>query len=57
MSKFNFNSKPCTSREQSKRLLALGIKKETADCGHFYGRQEHELYEDLGAVKIEIKPL
>ena len=30
--KFNFNSQICTTREQSERLLALGIKKETADC-------------------------
>ena len=29
--KFNFNSQVCTSREQSDRLLALGLKKETAD--------------------------
>lgn len=29
--KFNFKSQPCTSREQSERLLALGLKKETAD--------------------------
>jgi hypothetical protein len=27
-----FNSQICTSRKQSKRLLALGLKKETADC-------------------------
>jgi hypothetical protein len=26
-----FNSQICTSREQSERLLALGLKKETAD--------------------------
>ena len=26
-----FNSKICTSREQSERLLALGLKPETAD--------------------------
>ena len=30
--KFNFNSQICTTREQSYRLLALGLKKETADC-------------------------
>ena len=30
--KFNFNSQICTSRSQSERLLALGLKKETADC-------------------------
>ena len=29
--KFNFNSAICTSREQSERLLRLGLKKETAD--------------------------
>ena len=29
---FNFNSQVCTSREQSEKLLALGLKKETADC-------------------------
>lgn len=28
---FNFNSQVCTSRSQSERLLALGLKKETAD--------------------------
>lgn len=27
----NFNSQICTSREQSERLLALGLKPETAD--------------------------
>ena len=33
MSEFNFKSQPATSIEQSERLLALGIKKETADMG------------------------
>ena len=28
---FNFNSQVCTSRSQSERLLALGLKPETAD--------------------------
>lgn len=36
MSKFNFKSAICTSREQSKRLLALGLRKETADMTHHY---------------------
>lgn len=27
-----FNSQICTTREQSERLLFLGLKKETADC-------------------------
>lgn len=30
-----FNSQICTSRSQSERLLALGLKKETADCYHW----------------------
>lgn len=32
--KFNFNSAICTSRSQSERLLALGLKKETADMNY-----------------------
>ena len=28
----NFTSQICTTREQSERLLTLGLKKETADC-------------------------
>ena len=31
-----FNSAICTDRFQSERLLALGLKKETADCYYFY---------------------
>lgn len=31
-----FNSAICTSREQSERLLALGLKKETADMAYEY---------------------
>ena len=33
--KFNFKSQVCTDRFQSERLLALGLKKETADCTLF----------------------
>ena len=29
--KLNFNSQICTTREQTERLLALGLKEETAD--------------------------
>lgn len=36
MSEFNFKSQICTSREQSERLLSLGLKKETADCHWAY---------------------
>lgn len=36
MSEFNFKSQICTSREQSERLLALGLKKEAADMHWAY---------------------
>lgn len=36
-----FNSQICTTREQSERLLALGLKKETADM-HWYKPVEFE---------------
>lgn len=32
MGEFNFNSQICTDKNQSERLLALGLKKKTADC-------------------------
>lgn len=50
---FNFKSQVCTDKEQSERLLALGLKKETADCGHFYGRQEYEESEDWETVFLD----
>ena len=34
--KFNFKSQICTTREQSERLLSLGLKKETADMFYDY---------------------
>ena len=34
--KFNFKSQIATSREQSEKLLALGLKRETADMVHTY---------------------
>jgi hypothetical protein len=33
---FNFTSQICTSHSQSERLLALGLKKETADMAYEY---------------------
>lgn len=35
MKTFEFKSQICTSRSQSKRLLELGLKKETADMVHY----------------------
>ena len=40
--KFNFNSAICTSKVQSERLLALGLKKETADM-YYEMKAEGEL--------------
>lgn len=40
MSNFNFTSQICTTKEQSERLLALGLKKETADM------EIHEFFDD-----------
>lgn len=34
-----FNSQICTTREQSERLIALGLKKETADMVHIFLNQ------------------
>ena len=31
-----FNSQICTTKEQSEKLLAAGLKKETADCALHY---------------------
>ena len=48
--KFNFKSQVCTNRSQSERLLALGLKKETADM-HWYKPAEFEhdyWYEGIG---------
>ena len=35
MKNFEFKSQICTNKEQSERLLALGLKKETADMTWF----------------------
>lgn len=50
-----FNSQICTSQEQSERLLALGLKKETADMHHSYytrvsfdGSKSHFWKEETG---------
>lgn len=34
--KFNFTSQICTTKEQSERLLDLGLKAETADMSYFH---------------------
>lgn len=46
-----FTSQICTTEEQSKRLLALGLKKETADC-YYYAQQRWtgNSYENTGEL-------
>ena len=42
--KFNFKSQICTSKVQSERLLALGLKRETADMYYrFYNENTYEI--------------
>ena len=48
----NFKSQICTTREQSERLLALGLKKETADC--YYWQETEPMYgEAVGIWHLE----
>ena len=51
--KFNFNSAICTSRAQSERLLALGLKKETADM--YWFRLDVDEYKLCANSWIEIQ--
>ena len=44
-----FNSQICTTRVQSERLLALGLKKETADMHHY---KWSEGYWDIQACPV-----
>ena len=46
--KFNFKSAICTSREQSEKLLALGLKKETADC--YYWQETEPMYGEAAGI-------
>ena len=43
-----FNSQICTTREQSERLLALGLKKETADMFIGINWGNEVAYDDKG---------
>lgn len=45
----NFNSQICTTKEQSEKLLALGLKKETADM-------HHHQYAEGGRWNVEARP-
>ena len=52
-----FESQICTSREQSERLLALGLKRETADCVIMYYDGWHiGVAEDFDFDKDPVEP-
>lgn len=48
--KFNFESQICTTKEQSERLIALGLKKETADMCYF----KKDIYGGKDVARTEI---
>ena len=50
---FNFNSQVCTSKIQSERLLALGLKKETADCHYGYSDGKWKMGEGCNSIACE----
>ena len=52
-----FKSQICTTKEQSERLLALGLKKETADMEiHSFKDDEQETFETGYANKGYMEP-
>lgn len=56
-----FNSQICTTREQSARLIALGLRKETADMYYSYdiicAKSYHKVVEFMnGCVPEDIFP-
>jgi hypothetical protein len=50
MKNFEFKSQVATSKEQCKRLLELGLKKETADMVHYFS---HSLAECWTIVPLD----
>lgn len=53
----NFTSQICTTKVQSEQLLALGLKKETADMElHFFKDKVNKIYETACASKGYMEP-
>ena len=49
-----FNSQICTSVEQSKRLLELGLNPETADMKHFFdNRNDYSFFHHWECIPYE----
>ena len=54
--KTKFTSQICTTREQSEKLIALGLKKETADMFYeSYGNGERDVYPRYMLTDDDIK--
>lgn len=54
MCEVKFNSQICTSVEQSKRLLDLGLKHETADMKHFFdNRNDYSFFHHWECIPYE----
>ena len=54
MNELKFNSQICTSVEQSKRLLELGLKSETADMKHFFdNRNDYSFFHHWECIPYE----
>lgn len=56
MNELKFNSQVCTTIEQSKKLLELGLKPETADMYHSTYISENRVYEVI-ATRYDKLPL
>lgn len=56
MNELKFNSQVCTTKEQSQRLLELGLKPETADMYHTTFYRDNVGYKLIG-VRNEKLPL
>lgn len=56
MNKIEFNTQICTTKEQSKRLLELGLDADTSDCYH-YAIQYFDgvSYENTGKMAIGLR--
>lgn len=53
---FNFKSSVCTDKNQSERLLALGLKKETADCTLIPSCDNDGTYvQKIGTLYLELR--
>ena len=58
MSNFEFKSQICTNQEQSRKLLELGLKPETADMAHISfggGGMMIRPYDWLSTTEVDIE--